>query len=37
MRTLVIRVTAAATISLLALVGAAISNPAFAGGVSGTF
>jgi hypothetical protein len=37
MRTLVIRVTTAATISLLALVGAALSNPAFAGGVSGGY
>jgi hypothetical protein len=37
MRTYAIRVTTAAALTVLTIVGTAISNPAFAGGVSGGY
>jgi len=37
MHKLSLRLTAAAAISLLTIVGAAMSNPAFAGGISSGF
>lgn len=37
MRNYVIRLTTAAAFSVLTIVATAISNPAFAGGVSGNF
>lgn len=37
MRTFAIRMTSAAALSLLAIIGAAINNPAAAGGMPGVF